>query len=100
MTVKDFLKVFKNPAVTVEIKDESDELVAKTYADGKDVLNAEISAREVRLVKLVNMNHVDIAVKNVEDAEPNNADTPIVPDNTDPTDSTTNTDPVDPTGTP
>lgn len=87
MTVKDFLKVFKNPAVTVEIKDESDELVAKTYADGKDVLNTEISAREVRLVKLVNMNHVDIAVKNVEDT-----DIPV----TDPTDPTTNTDPVDP----
>lgn len=88
MTVKQLLKVFRNPAITLEIIDESDELIAKTYADGKDVLNDEISNREVRLVKIDSMTKATVTVKNVEDVDP------------DPEPDTTPTNPADPTGTP
>lgn len=88
MTVKQFLKIFRNPAITLEVIDESDELIAKTYADGKDVLNDEISNREVRLVKIDSMTKATVTVKNIEDVEP------------DPEPDTTPTDPADPTGTP
>lgn len=90
MTVKQLLKVFRNPAITLEVIDESDELIAKTYADGKDVLNDEISNREVRLVKIDSMTKATVTVKNVEDVDPD----------PDPEPDTTPTDPADPTGTP
>lgn len=91
MTVKQFLKIFRNPAITLEVIDESDELIAKTYADGKDVLNDEISNREVRLVKIDSMTKATVTVKNIEDVDPDPE-----PDTT-PTDPA---DPADPTGTP
>ena len=63
MTVKDFLDVFKNPNVTVEIRDSADELIAKLYANGKDILNAEISSKEVDEIKTENVSLVVVTVK-------------------------------------
>jgi hypothetical protein len=63
MTVKDFLDVFRNPSVTVEIKDSADELVAKLYANGKDILNTEISGREIDEIKVENVSLVVVTVK-------------------------------------
>ena len=95
MTVKDFLKVFRNPQVVVDIVDMGDESIAKVNANGKDILKDEISGREIYDIKVVNAQNVKVIVTEVDDSTD---DTP----NTDPTEPT-NTDPVDPndqTGTP
>jgi len=90
MTVKDFLKVFRNPQVVVDIVDMGDESIAKVNANGKDILKDEISGREIYDIKVVNAQNVKVIVTEVDDST---NDTP----NTDPTEPTTNTDPVDPT---
>ena len=89
MTVKDFLKVFRNPQVVVDIVDMGDESIAKVNANGKDILKDEISGREIYDIKVVNAQNVKVIVTEVDDST---NDTP----NTDPTEPTTNTDPVDP----
>lgn len=63
LTVSDFLKVFKNPQITLTIVDENGDEVAKIYANGKDVLNTEISAMEIKLIKVDNAQNVTITVK-------------------------------------
>lgn len=66
MTVKDFLDVFKNPNVVVEVRDSADELLAKIYANGKDILNTDISGRVVDDINLENASLVKVIVKDVE----------------------------------
>ena len=63
MTVKDFLDVFKNPNVTVEVRDSADDLIAKVYANGKDVLKTDISSRVVDDIKVENVNSVVVSVE-------------------------------------
>lgn len=63
MTIQELLKVFKNPQMSVTIIDESGDEVAKVYANGKDVLNAEIDAMEVKLIKVDNAQGVTVTVK-------------------------------------
>jgi len=65
MTVKDFLDVFKNPNVTVEVRDSSDELIAKLYANGKDILNATISSRVIDDIHIESVNTVVVTVEDV-----------------------------------
>lgn len=86
VTVKDFLKLFRNPQVVVDIVDMGDESIAKVNANGKDILKDEISGREIYDIKIVNAQNVKVIVTEVEET----TDT-----NTDP-----QTDPADPTGTP
>ena len=66
MTVKDFLDVFKNPNVVVEVRDSADELLAKIYANGKDILNTDISGRNVDDIILENATLVKVIVEDVE----------------------------------
>lgn len=66
MTVKDFLDVFKNPNVVVEVRDSADELLAKIYANGKDILNTDISGRVIDDINLENASLVKVIVKDVE----------------------------------
>ena len=65
MTVKDFLDVFKNPNVTVEVRDSSDELIAKLYANGKDILNSTISSRVIDDIHIESVNTVVVTVEDV-----------------------------------
>lgn len=86
VTVKDFLKLFRNPQVVVDIVDMGDESIARVNANGKDILKDEISGREIYDIKVVNAQNVKVIVTEVEEA---------VDSTTDPA-----TDPADPTGTP
>lgn len=63
MTVKDFLDVFKNPNVTVEVRDSVGDLLAKEYAIGKDTLNTAISSRVVNEIKTESVNLITITVE-------------------------------------
>lgn len=63
MTVKDFLDVFKNPNVTVEIRDSAGDLLAKEFAIGKDTLNTTISSRVVDEIKTESVNLVVVTVE-------------------------------------
>ena len=81
VTVKDFLKLFRNPQVVVDIVDMGDESIARVNANGKDILKDEISGREIYDIKIINAGSVKIIVTEVEDV-------------VDPAD------PADPTGTP
>lgn len=92
MTVKDFLKVFRNPQVVVDIVDMGDESIAKVNANGKDILKDEISGREIYDIKVVNAQNVKVIVTEVD--EPTDDTSNTEPTNTDPVD------PNDPTGTP
>ena len=90
MTVKDFLDVFRNQQVTVDIVDLGDENIATVKANGKDILKDEISGRTIYDIKIVNAQNVKIIVTEDEDTTD---DTPTpTPDDT--------TDPAEPTGTP
>ena len=86
VTVKDFLKLFRNPQVVVDIVDMGDESIARVNANGKDILKDEISGREIYDIKVVNAQNVKVIVTEVEE---------VVDPATDPA-----TDPADPTGTP
>lgn len=86
VTVKDFLKLFRNPQVVVDIVDMGDESIARVNANGKDILKDEISGREIYDIKIVNAQNVKVIVTEVEE---------VVEPTTDPA-----TDPADPTGTP
>ena len=66
MTVKDFLEVFRNPAMDVDIVDMGDESIAKISANGKDILKTEISERTIYDIKVVNAQNVKVIVTNVE----------------------------------
>lgn len=65
MTVKDFLDVFKNPNVTVEVRDSSEDLIAKLYANGKDILNSTISSRIIDDIHIESVNTVVVTVEDV-----------------------------------
>ena len=90
MTVKDFLKLFRNPGVKVDIVDMGEEPIATVNANGKDILKDEISSKEIYDIKLVNAQTVKVIT--VADAEPDNTNTNTEPENTDPVDPQ-NTDP-------
>ena len=90
MSVKEFLKVFRNGMVTVDIVGMGDENIATVKANGKDILKDEISGRTIYDIKIVNAQNVKVIVTEDEDTTD---DTPTpTPDDT--------TDPTDPTGTP
>lgn len=65
MTVKDFFDVFKNPNVTVEVRDSSEDLIAKLYANGKDILNTTISSRVIDDIHIESVNTVVVKVEDV-----------------------------------
>ena len=62
MTVKDFLDVFRNQQVTVDIVDLGDENIATVKANGKDILKTEISSRVIYDIKIVNVQSVKVIV--------------------------------------
>ena len=87
MSVKEFLKVFRNGMVTVDIVGMGDENIATVKANGKDILKDEISGRTIYDIKIVNAQNVKVIVTEDEDT-------------TDDTPTPTPDDATDPTGTP
>ena len=87
MSVKEFLKVFRNGMVTVDIVGMGDENIATVKANGKDILKDEISGRTIYDIKIVTAQNVKVIVTEDEDT-------------TDDTPTPTPDDATDPTGTP
>lgn len=84
MSVKEFLKVFRNGMVTVDIVGMGDENIATVKANGKDILKDEISGRTIYDIKIVNAQNVKVIVTEDEDTT-DDTPTPTPDDTTDPT---------------
>lgn len=84
MSVKEFLKVFRNGMVTVDIVGMGDENIATVKANGKDILKDEISGRTIYDIKIVNAQNVKVIVTEEEDTT-DDTPTPTPDDTTDPT---------------
>ena len=76
MTVRDFIKVYKNPNVILSITNEDDEEIIKVYATGNvdENLSSELLAREIKKVKQDDALHATIILKTA-DGDATNAET-------------------------
>lgn len=84
MSVKEFLKVFRNGMVTIDIVGMGDENIATVKANGKDILKDEISGRTIYDIKIVNAQNVKVIVTEDEDTT-DDTPTPAPDDTTEPT---------------
>lgn len=76
MTVREFIKVYKNPNVILSITNEDDEEIIKVYATGNidENLSSELLAKEIKRVKQDDALHASVVLKTA-DSETTNADT-------------------------
>lgn len=68
MTVREFIKVYKNPNVILSITNEDDEEIIKVYATGNidENLSAELLEKEIKKVKQDDALHATIILKTVD----------------------------------
>lgn len=68
MTVRDFIKVYKNPNVILSITDEDDEEIIKVYATGNidENLSSELLAKEIKRVKQNDALHASVVLKTAD----------------------------------
>jgi hypothetical protein len=68
MTVRDFIKVYKNPNVILSITNEDDEEIIKVYATGNidENLSSELLSKEVKRVKQNDALHASIILKTAD----------------------------------